>query len=301
MKELMKVEFFKPIQEKFITVTDKQTFQKEISFALQIFNKNGYLNKTTVESKLSAVLNISQIGLTLNPALKLAYLVPRYTDKQLTCCLEPSYQGLVKLITDTGSAKSVYSHPVYDGDEFEETLGTSVEIIHKPKRKSTEIKLFYAVAVLHDGNKQVEVMTAEQVNEIREGSESYKSFKSGKSKSCIWESNYSEMGRKTVIRRLTKYLPKTDRWAKLAAANHLVDQDYGVSHGQAEMIHSLIRNSLLDENQKQEIERELLIMSGERAKEVIQYLKDNQLDPIESGQNYGMRDIHKKLDQHTND
>ena len=38
-------------------------------------------------------------------------------------------------------------------------------------------------------------------------------------------------------------------------------------------------------------------MTADRASEVIQMLKDNQLDPIMTGENYSQGDISKKLNQ----
>lgn len=296
--EIIRKEEFDRIKSDFVALIDENTFKKEVSFAIQAFNGNSYLNGTTTESKLRAVMNISQTGLTLNPVLKLAYLIPRTINGKRECCLDPSYQGLVKLITDTGSARNVYSHLVYKGDIFEESLGTSVELIHKPKRESKEITNVYAVAVLQDGQKQIEVMTIEQVNEIRDKSESYKAFKNGKNKICIWELHYGEMARKTVIRRLCKYLPKTDQWERLAQANELIDQDYKSSWGQREMASGLLDTSVYDERQRHEISMEIEIMTSSRASEIIQDLKNNQLNPVESGVNYGQKDIQKQLDNH---
>ena len=96
----------------------------------------------------------------------------------------------------------IYAHPVYEGDEFEYSLGMHQDIIHKPKNKTRNITGVYAVAVLPNGQMQAEVMEREEIDDIRAMSESYKAFKAGKIKSCVWEDHYSEMARKTVIRRL---------------------------------------------------------------------------------------------------
>jgi len=274
----------KKIQNKFVKLTDENTFKKECSFAMQHFNKNDFLAKSTIESKLEAVLNVAQIGLTLNPVLKFAYLVPRSAkiggQFVVQCHLEPSYQGLVKLITDTGSATSVYAHIVYEGDEFEETLGTSVEILHRPKRTSKEIKMVYAVAVLQDGKKQVEVMTVEEVNEIREGSESYKAFLKNKNIPCIWEKHYSEMARKTVIKRLCKYLPKTQQWEKIAQAIELTNEDFRCTVGQIGLIESLLMNANITDEDKNRIEADAESLSFDAATKTIKWLKENQLNGL---------------------
>ena len=94
--------------------------KQEISFAIQIINKSPQLQKCSKESLQVAVLNISNIGLSLNPASKEAYLIPRWNSaaKQNEACLEPSYVGLVKLLTDAGSVTSVLCQLVHEGDVF---------------------------------------------------------------------------------------------------------------------------------------------------------------------------------------
>lgn len=290
---------FDLIEERFTMLSDEKTFLKEISFAMQLFKSNAYLNKSTKESKLECVVNLAQTGLTLNPVLKYAYLVPRSVrdgqDYVIKCHVEPSYQGLVKLVTDTGSAKTIYAHVVYEGDVFKTTLGTSVEIQHEPQYKSTDITHVYAVALLHDGTKQVEVMTLEQIDAIRDMSESYKSFKKGNAKSCIWNDHFEEMAKKTVIKRLVKYLPKTNMFEKLKTAIEIDNVDYGASDAQLDFIDSLIMTAAIDPDELESIEREKSYMTGDRAKELIEYLKANQLDPIHAGVNYNQTDIKNKL------
>jgi recombination protein RecT len=290
-------ESLEKIEKKFIELTNKETWEREKSYALQIFRKNPTLQKANVRSTLEAIVNVANIGLTLNPALKLAYLVPRFSSQGVEICLEASYQGLVKLITDTKSAKNVYCHLVYKGDEFQETLGTSVEIKHVPKRESYEIVLVYAVAVLYDGSKQVEVMDVSEINEIREKSESYKAVLSNKIKSCPWTANYGEMARKTVIRRLCKYLPKTDQWGKLANAIKLDEVDYTISDAQFDFIEQLLHSACISPEEKQLIESQMNGYSSIEANEVITRLKESQVDPIDSGQNYSQTDISKKIKQ----
>lgn len=307
----MKKSDLEVIKPRFIELTSKETFTKECSFAIQHFNKNAYLDKATTESKLEAVMNVALIGLTLNPVLKLAYLVPRKAKVNgewvVVCHLEPSYQGLAKLITDTGSAKNIYAHLVYEGDDFQEQLGTEVNLIHVPKRESTKIILAYAVAVLQDGTKQVDVMPINELDEIRGMSESYKAWESKKKKDnidipCIWNTHHGEMCRKTVIKRLCKYLPKTDHWEKISTAIALTDKDFEITVGQISLIESLLMNANMEDHDKAQIDCDLSSMSFANAQKTIHYLKENQLDPLtHSGGNYSKTDIVDKLDQHCTD
>ena len=293
---------FKAIKRRFIDLTDEKTFETEVSFALQHVNKNPQLKKADVQSVLEAVMNVAQVGLSLNPVNKLAYLVPRSENVGgqwiVKCCLEPSYQGLCKLVTDTGSARQIYSHPVYEGDDFEVILGSSMEIVHRPKYKSKEITHVYMVAILSDGAKHVEVMTREDVDEIRGRSESYKAFVAQKIKSCVWVSDYSEMARKTVIRRGVKYLPKTDMWDKVSTAISLDESDYMATDNQLNYIESLLMSAAIDPDEQGSIFSELSSMSAERARHLIDYLNDNQVDQVAAGNIKSMGQINDKLDKH---
>jgi len=298
MNELQIHETFKPVANRLMQFMDHETIVKECNFAMQAFNKNSYLNGSTTASKQQAILNVAQIGLTLNPVLKYAYLVPRFSNGQVECFLEPSYQGIVKLITDTGSAKNVYAYPVFEGDIFDVVLGTKTDIIHRPAFKSKVMTHVYAVATLSDGMQMIEVMHVDEVNAIRDKSESYKSFKDGKTKSCIWEDHYAEMSRKTVIKRLCKYLPKTEMWDKLAQAIDLDNADYTATHDQIDYIESLLLSANIDPEYQGRLYREIQgNVSASRASELIEYLKENQIDAITAGHNYGQTEISGKIQE----
>src|ERR1700721_1834255 len=94
--------------------------KQELSFALQIINKSPQLLKCSGESILTAVANISNIGLSLNPAAKEAYLIPRWNNssKSMEASLEGSYVGLVKLLTNAGSVTAMTCQLVRENDDF---------------------------------------------------------------------------------------------------------------------------------------------------------------------------------------
>jgi recombination protein RecT len=272
---------------------DSETIAKECSFALQAISKSKQLQDATIESKQSAILNIVQVGLTLNPVMKLAYLVPRWSREGTLCCLEPSYQGLVKLLTDTGSIETINAQLVYENDKFE-YLPSDFErpIIHEsnPFQNRGQIIGVYAVAKLTSGACQAETMSIEQLHEIRELSESYKAFKAGKVKSCVWVEHEGEMYRKTIIRRIAKYLPKSDKFTKVAAAIDLDEQDFRPSESQKHYARELLEGS--DVSEKMEVRHyEFTIENGsiKDLTQVIDELKERQRD---SGR-YGMNEINK--------
>ena len=290
-------------------------FIKEVGFAIQQLNKQPYLLKCleTPSGKMSlktAVLNVAQTGLTLNPVSRQAFLVPRYRreTKSIEACLEPSYIGLVKLLTDTGSVKAISCQIIYEGDEVEIDMASDRKVLKhipyiltgKPKGK---IVAAYSIASITDGF-HAEIMSYEDVMDIRERSESYKAMKAGKVKSSIWTSDESEMVRKTVIKRHYKYLPKSDRMEKVETA---IDQDNGL-HGVRELvsadtkyyIEDLIESSTLEPNEKAEITGDLTVVEyTDEARKMIDHLKNHQADRIDSGGNYNQTDINKKLDELT--
>jgi recombination protein RecT len=294
---LVKQDDFKAVEQRMIELMPKETLKREISFAMQAINNSKQLQECSKESLQKAVYNVALTNLSLNPVLKYAYLIPRWSKNGSQAVLEPSYQGLIKLLTDTGSIVAVSANIVYEGDEFEVSYGTQAEIIHKPKFKSKDVQCVYAVAVLKGENfRQFEVMTLEEVNNIMEKSESYKAFKGGKITSCIWVDHWGEMAKKTVIKRLFKYLPKTDKFEHAAQAISALDEDYIISDNQIDYLVHLLQNAGYDDDTKAEYERQINYgLTGIEFNQLKREFEMNQVDRINSGANYNQSDITRKI------
>lgn len=256
--------------------------RQEVSFAIQHINKSKQLKECSPVSLQQAVLNVANIGLTLNPAAKEAYLIPRWnsTTKGMEAALEPSYIGLTKLLTDTGSVKSLVCQLVYEYDKFSILLADNkTPVMHSPelvKSKRGSILGVYALATLTDGTRQVEWMDIEEVNFIRDRSETYKAFIENKIKSCTWETDYNEMSRKTVSKRIYKYLPRTERMTQIDKAIQIDDSDYTISDAQFNFINALLHTCTLPQKEIDLIEMELTVMTPMRANEVINQLQQAQ-------------------------
>jgi len=257
--DLTNITKFKKIaEEKMIAFgLDNVQVMKEISFALQHLDKNKSLQGCTPESKLKSVVNIASIGLTLNPVAKEAYLVPRWnsTIKGMECCLEPSYIGLVKLLTDTGSIESIICQIVYRNDKFSFNIADSLNpISHSPtlvKSERGDMLGAYALATLPNGKKQAEWMDVSEINDIRDRSESWKAYSAGKISTCVWLTDYTEMARKTVIRRIYKYLPRTEKMERVDNAIAIDNTDYEITNEQIYIIDDLMDAvGIIDEEKK---------------------------------------------------
>lgn len=301
---MLQESFYKSIQQNFVKLTNEKVFKREVGFAIQIIKKSQALQKCDAGSVLEAIYNISQTGLTLNPVLRYAYLIPRKGK----CILEPGYQGLIKLATDTDNINSINVQLVYQGDECEIDLASDQKIKkHIPYvvtgKEPGEVLFGYSIATLQDGAKHAEIMSLKQILEIRDYSESYKSYTAKKKKgewaSSVWVSDPHEMYRKTIVKRHFKYLPKSDN-KQLERAIELDNQDYDfpMTYDQGHYIENLLISSTLEGKKEQEIYDALSQgMTQKRAEKCIEYLNNNQKDPIESGGYYNQGDIKKKLSQ----
>ena len=201
---------------------DNKIFLKEVSFAMQALGNNAYLASSDKNSILSAVYNLALTGLTLNPALAYAYLVPRKknkSDAKPVCVLDISYRGLIKLAIDSGGIKSVHSSCVYDKDHFQAQEGTDPFIVHKPDYFSDRGNLTgaYVVATLPDGSKLQTIMSKEEIEKI-------KAISQFKGEGSIWDLHGPEMYKKTVIKRARKLWPHSD---KLANAVQVLNEHEG--------------------------------------------------------------------------
>lgn len=283
-------EFYLPLQVSWVEQSglSEADFNREVSFAIQHIQKNPYLKECTRDSVLRSVINLAQIGLTLNPVSKYAHLIPRYNGKtkQLECVLDPDYRGLVKLLTDTGVIKSMEARIVYSGDDFNFDYSspdkvkkhTPFFLLNKEKGKTVCV---YSLAILNDGSRHVEVMSYEDIMDIRERSESFKSYKDKKIKSCIWVSDEDEMCRKTVIRRHEKYLPKSNGMEKFQRAVELDNEHHGfeeqADYGIVSLVESMIWQSSMDEGKKESMRKRMLsIETKSEAFKMIDELKDSQ-------------------------
>ncbi len=138
-------------------------------------------------------------------------------------------RGLLKLAYNSGQIKSLVVETVRENDHFEyEPTRADMPIVHRIdlRRKRGEVYAVYAIAKLMEGGVLHEVMTSEDVNRIRDRSDAYRAFKAGKTKSTPWSTDWSEMARKTVFRRLTKYLPSSSERSAMHEAAERIDGDF---------------------------------------------------------------------------
>lgn len=182
------------------------TWQKEQQFAIQAFQRNEYLAKVAMGNPTSAqnaIINVAAIGVTLNPAAKLAYLVPRDGGVHL----DISYMGLLHLAQVSGAIQWGQCKLVRANDTYESN-GLDRAPTHKYNAFGDRGAVVggYCTVKTTQGDYLTEEMTAEEINGIMQRSQS---FKSGKK--SPWLTDWDEMARKTIVKRGSKYWPRCER------------------------------------------------------------------------------------------
>lgn len=185
---------------------EKISFHKEMNFAMQQLSGNDFLLKVAMQNPQSlkdAILNLAAFGLSLNPALKHAYLVPRKGK----ICLDVGYLGMEYIAIDSGSVLWVQSKIVYSNDTYE-SMGIDKAPEHRYSAFGSRGSIVgaYCVAKVHDGSFLTEEMNIEEIYKIRSRSESF-----SKGSMSPWKTDEGEMIKKTVIKRASKGWPKCDR------------------------------------------------------------------------------------------
>jgi recombination protein RecT len=182
----------------------KLNFKKEANFALQLLKANSYLRDTAQKNPdalQAAITNIAAIGISLNPAVKEAYLVPRGNQ----VCLDISYIGLIKLATDTGAIAWAQAEIVKKNDKFTYNgVGQAPTHHMDPFSDRGEVVGVYCVARLSTGEFLSTIMTVQECHAIRDRS-------SQAAQKGPWKDFPEEMYKKTVIKRASKLWPKSER------------------------------------------------------------------------------------------
>lgn len=195
-----------------------------MKIALGAIRQTPALLECSVQSLFGATVLCAQLGLEPNTPMGHCYLIPFKNRKKGITEVQfvAGYKGLIDLARRSGQIESISARVVHENDDFDIQYGTVDEIVHRPTMSAQQgpIVGFYAVAKLKDGGKQFEFMSKAQIDEVMRGTQSKGGY-------GPWKDNYPEMGRKTVIRRLTKYLPMSIELATATAVDARADIDGG--------------------------------------------------------------------------
>ena len=181
---------------------DKERAITELGYAYQILQGSTQLQSCSKDSIENSIINVARTSVTLNPVMKLAYLVPRKGK----CVLDFSYMGMVAMLRDYGCVRNISAHIVYEDETFINDIHSGI-LNHTPKYPKTEEEhklrvIFgcYTRAVLPNGDIAYEFMPNWEILKVKDSS-----FGSNH-KDSAWTTWKEEMYKKSVIRRHFKTL-----------------------------------------------------------------------------------------------
>lgn len=157
-------------------------------------------------SLMSAVIKAAQDGLP--PDGRQAALVVFRTKAGPQVQYMPMVAGLLRLARNSGQLAGIVAEVVHENDTFDrEPTNFEAPVTHRPPtlgQPRGKPMGVYALAKLKDGTLVLEVLDLAQIDQVRQVSRA--------KDAGPWVSWWSEMARKTAIRRLLKRLPmSTDR------------------------------------------------------------------------------------------
>lgn len=187
---------------------------------MSALSANPDLQQTTPQSFMGAMMTAAQLGLEPNTPLGQAYLLPFKNKGVLECQFQLGYRGLIDLAYRSGEVQIIQAHEVCENDQFEFSFGLDPQLKHVPARENRgEPTHYYAMFKTKDGGYGFEVMS---VADIRAHAKKFsKAYSSGFSP---WSTNFAEMAKKTVLKKVLKYAPlKSDFLREIAADGTVKD------------------------------------------------------------------------------
>lgn len=185
--------------------------ERFVGMTVQALARQPSLLQCTQESVLLAVLSVAELGLVPNGPYGGAWLVPYGREAKWII----DWRGMLKLAYRSGILKDAYAEVRYSSEPFVVHKGTNPRIEHEyglVRPTEDAVTHFYAVAHLRTGGHVQHVMTALEVEAIRNRQRNWQKGP--------WASDPLEMGRKTVVRNLFKYVPEAMTPQLAAALDH---------------------------------------------------------------------------------
>lgn len=198
-----------------------------IRIALTTIQKTPGILDCSARSIVAAVVEASQLGLTVDGVLGHGYIVPYKPRGQAFSIaqFQIGYRGFCFLAWRTAeiliNADVVHAHDYFDYED-----GATPRLVHKKtlKKDQGELTAVWAVARLKDGQHLQVVMTVPEIEKVR------RQAASGNSEFSPWATHWEEMAKKTAIRRLAKTLPISEQLQQAAVSDEY--KDAGVLDGE---------------------------------------------------------------------
>lgn len=194
---------------------------------LSALSSNPKLAECTPPSFLGAMMTAAQLGLEPNTPLGQAYLIPykrNFKDggqwrSVLECQFQLGYKGLIDLAYRSGDVSTIMAQVVYENDTFTYSFGLEPTLKHTPAMKDRGEPVYvYAMFKTKDGGYGYEVMS---IDDVRNHAQKFsKSYGNGP-----WQTNFEEMAKKTVLKRVLKYAPLKSEFLRAVVQDEMVKNE----------------------------------------------------------------------------
>lgn len=185
---------------------------------LSALSTNPKLAETTPQSFLGAMMTAAQLGVEPNTPLGQAYLIPYRNKGVMECQFQLGYKGLIDLAYRSGDISIIQAQMVYSEDTFTYSFGLEPTLKHIPAPSDRGEPVYtYAMFKTKEGGYGFEVMSIE---EIRSFAQKYsRAYDNGP-----WQTNFEEMAKKTVLKRVLKYAPLKTEFLRGLAQDETIKQ-----------------------------------------------------------------------------
>lgn len=213
MLEAMRPEFAKVLPR-------AMSAERLIRIATTEVRKTPKLAACDMQSVIGSIMIGAQLGLEPG-VMGQAYLVPfeNWKTKKSICTFIPGWQGYVDLVSRSGRA-SCWTGAVYEGDEFDASLGSEPFVHHKPDWDAGgERRLLYTYAVGEQKGATRPVVDVWGFKKVIDHRTLYN--KIGDKHYSYKDPNNMEMyARKLPLLQVIKYLPKSVELAMTAGLDY---------------------------------------------------------------------------------
>ena len=190
---------------------DDLDWKVELAYAMEQVQRSPQLQQCTPDSIGRSIVDVGVLGLTLSPAMKLAYLIPYRDTKrgESYCTVSPSYMGLEQIAYRTGFVEMIQTNLVHERDRFE--VWTDEDGRHIRHEEATGdrggVTHAYCITWFSSGRKHIEVMNKAELIACRDAA----ARKNGGKVPFTWKGDFrGEMYKKSVLRRGWKHWPRVE-------------------------------------------------------------------------------------------
>ena len=160
--------------------------------AITALTRTPKLQDCTKESVFKCLLDLSAMG--LEPDGRRAHLIP--FGKECTVIID--YKGIVELMRRAGDVATIHADIICENDTFLHNMGEIERHTYDLQEPRGEMIATYCQVTFKDGAKQAAIMTKAEIEGIQKRSRS--------GDSGPWKTDFNEMAKKTVVRRVSKMI-----------------------------------------------------------------------------------------------